>query len=528
MSVNLKDLPVQRMLAQRVMPRLEGSLLGDPGYLKEVHKLIDAGVGGFILFGGEFWEVRQALARLQAKAKIPLLIASDMERGAGQQLKGATSFPCQMAVAAATDLVSGDGLGMVSEMLQGVAEEARGAGVQAVLTPVLDVNSNPMNPIICTRAFSDEPVSVAALGEYFVKGLQGSALPVMACAKHYPGHGDTSVDSHSHLPLIDKDRESLEEEDILPFRKAVMAGVEMVMTAHIKVPAIDPEYPASLSTKITRGFLRNRAGFEGLVLTDALDMGALKGHYPPGTAARLAIKAGADILLHPPEPDSFLHTLGEMAKDKEVTKEEVMSSAGRLQRAKAKYCLPAKLTDKDMAGRLAKNNEIAQAIALRALTLVKAGGAFPKLREIKGTVSHVVLDDDDDPMTGRAVRSELSARHKHVKNLYVARKDAGKLKGEALKRTRASALTIISIFSKVSARKGHSGLSPELMDLAKQLVAKNKRSVVVSFGSPYILREFMDAEFVVAAYDPGEAMRLAACSAFMGDIVFMGELPVRI
>jgi len=527
MTFSLKDLNVQKMLAQRVMPRLDGSRLGDKEYIKEVMALVDAGVGGFILFGGDFWEVRQALSRIQARVKIPLLIASDMERGAGQQLKGATVFPCQMAVAAATDLVSGEGLGLLSDVLQGMAEEARGAGVHAILGPVLDVNSNPDNPIICTRAFSDEPQVVSALGERYVSGFQGADPPVMACAKHFPGHGDVSLDSHTSLPVLEKDKDSLEEEDMLPFRKAIMAGIDMVMTAHLKVPDLDPVYPASLSGRLTRGYLRNRSGFEGLIITDALDMGALKDGYTPREAARLAIKAGADILLHPPEPASYLKELMELSARKEVTKEETMAPAGRLQRAKMKYCAPVRLTDNQMRARIVKNGELAQELARRALTLVKAGGAFPALKDVKGKIAHIVLEDDGDVKAGRVLRGLLSARYKNLNTLFVTRSDAAKLKGEAARMSKESVLTIVSIFSKVSAGKGSSGLSPELLELGTQL-ARRKRTVVVSFGSPYILRRFMEAEHVVAAYDPGDAMQEAACRAFMGEMVFRGELPVRI
>ncbi len=528
MTFNLKDLSVQKMLAQRVMPRLDGGRLGDKDYMKEVMELVEAGVGGFILFGGDFWEVRHTLPKLQARAKVPLLIASDMERGAGQQLKGATVLPCQMSVAAATDIVTGEGLGLLSDMLQGIAEEARGAGVHAVLGPVLDVNSNPLNPIICTRAFSDEPQVVAALGEKYVVGMQGADPPVMACAKHFPGHGDLSLDSHTSLPVVEKDKDSLEEEDMLPFRKAIMAGVEMVMTAHIKVPDLDPVFPASLSGRITRAWLRNRSNFEGLILTDALDMGALKDRYTPREAARLAIKAGADILLHPAEPLAFLKELMDLSARKEITKEETMAPASRLQKAKARYCVPAKLTDNQMRERLVKNGELAQEMARRAITLVKAGGAFPSLKETKGRTLHIVLEDDGDMKAGRVLRGLLAARHKNLSNLFVTRAMAGRLKSEALKRSRESALTIISIFSKVSAGKGSSGLSPELMELGTQLSRGHRKTVVVSFGSPYILRHFMEAEYVVAAYDPGEAMQEAAGRAFMGEMIFRGELPVRI
>ncbi|HEX9860158.1 MAG TPA: glycoside hydrolase family 3 N-terminal domain-containing protein, partial [Nitrospirota bacterium] len=456
------------------------------------------------------------------------IIASDMERGAGQQLAGGTVFPCQMAVAAATSLVSGEGAGLVKEMADSLAFEARAAGVNAVFTPVLDVNSNPDNPIICTRAFSDEPQKVSALGELYIAGLQTGKTPVMACAKHYPGHGDAALDSHSALPRIDKDKESLEDEDMLPFRKAVMAGVEMVMAGHLLVPAIDPSYPASLSKKVIKDFLRTRSGFEGLVVTDALDMGAVAGAYSPREAARLAIKAGADILLHPASPADYLRELFALSDEKGVTKEEVMSCAGKMQRAKAKYAVPVKLTDAAVHERMSQDRELAQTIAERALTLVKADGAFPALQDIKGNILHVVVDDDGNRMAGRVIRSVLKARNKKIKNLVISNETVGRLKGEAMKAARSSQITLVSIFSRVSAGKGRSGLSPELSEFCAQLVAKTRKTVVVSFGSPYILRGLMGASYVVAAYDPGEAMQMAACRAFSGEIFFGGELPVRI
>ncbi|MGA2193482.1 MAG: glycoside hydrolase family 3 N-terminal domain-containing protein, partial [Nitrospirota bacterium] len=296
---------------------------------------------------------------------------------------------------------------------------------------------------------------------------------------------------------------------------------------HLKVPALDAVYPASLSQAIIRGYLRVRSGFGGIVITDALDMAALTGHYSPSEAARLAIKAGADILLHPPEPMKYLETLGELARTKAVTKEDVMVPASRLQRAKAKYCVPAKLQDKDMARRLHKNAEVAEAIALRALTLVKAAGAFPALKEIKGPIAHICLEDDGDTKAGRTLRSAL-VKHNNTRNLFVTRGKVDEMRDDALRMQKGAALTIVSIFSKVRAGKGSSGLSPKLLELGRQVIGKNKRTVVVSFGSPYILKNFMDAQYVVAAYDPGDAMQTACYRAFLGDIVFMGELPVRI
>jgi len=528
MAIDLKKLTVQKMLVQRVIARLDGDRLDEPGYFKEAKALVSAGVGGFILFGGDFWKVRQLLPKLLGKPRVPLFIASDMERGAGQQLRGATQFPCQMAVAAATDLVTGSGLGLLEDMADAVAFEAKAAGVNTIFSPVLDVNSNPDNPIICTRAFSDEPEKVSALGEHFVSCYQNSKTPVLACPKHYPGHGDASADSHTSLPAIDKEKENLEDEDMLPFRKAFMAGAEMVMVGHLLVRDIDPLNPATLSSNIIKNYLRTRSRYEGLVVTDALNMGAVCRLHPYRELARLAIKAGSDILLHPAISVDFVSELNQLAAEKGVTKEETYAPAARIRRIKEKYCTPVKLTDAAVRKRMDENSELANVIATRALTLVKADGAFPKLPEVRGNVSHIVLDDDGDQMSGMELRNTLNKRHARLKNLFVGRDDIKALGSEATKRARSNALTVLSIFSRVEAGKGRSGLSPEVLELAKKIVKQSRRSVVVSFGSPYILTGLMDADYVVAAYDPSEPMQRALTRALMGEIFFRGQLPVHL
>jgi len=528
MAIDLKKLTVPKMLIQRVIARLDGDRLDDPQYFKEARALVSAGVGGFLLFGGEYWTVRKQLAKLVAKPKVPLFIASDMERGAGQQLRGATQFPCQMAVAAATDLVTGSGLGLIEDMADAVAFEAKAAGVNVLFSPVLDVNSNPENPIICTRSFSDEPHKVSVLGEQIVSAYQNSRTPVMACPKHYPGHGDSGVDSHTSLPTIEKEKDSLEDEDMLPFRKAFMAGADMVMVGHLLVRDIDPVNPATLSANIIKNYLRTRSRFEGLVVTDALNMGAVCQLHPYRELARMALKAGADILLHPAVSVDFVKELSELAAEKGVTKEEAYAPAARIRRLKEKYCAPVKLTDAAIRKRMDENSELANVIATRALTLVKADGAFPKLPELRGNVSHIVLDDDGDTMSGMELRNTLNKAHGKLKNLFVGRDDIKSLGSEATKRARTNALTILSIFSRVEAGKGRSGLSAEMTELARKIVKQSKRSVVVSFGSPYILPELMSADYVVAAYDPSDSMQRALTRALMGEIFFRGQLPVHL
>ena len=225
----MKNLTLRQEVAQMVMPRLDGMKLDDSRYLSKIQELIQAGIGGFILFGGTFERTPYHLREIQSLAEIPLLIASDVERGLGQQLAGGTRFPNQRAVAAAIDRRSRKDINLLDSMIAAVRIETRAAGVHAVFSPVMDVNNNPANPIICTRAFGDEPDTVSWFGSRYIKQLQkpsaGGRIDVIACAKHFPGHGDTDQDSHTVLPVIQGNKSRLNRIDSLPFRQAVRDGV---------------------------------------------------------------------------------------------------------------------------------------------------------------------------------------------------------------------------------------------------------------------------------------------------------------
>ena len=241
-----------------------------------------------------------------------MFIASDIERGVGQQVEGLTSFPSQMAFAAGFDLSQKADTELLVQAIRAIAGEAADTGINMPLIPVLDVNRNPDNPIICTRAFSDDPDMVARFGSIYIKTLEGAGL--ISCAKHFPGHGDTSTDSHISLPEIRKTRADLFDSDIAPFKNAIDAGVGSIMIGHLSVPAFD-ERPASLSRRIITGLLKEELGFTGLVLTDALNMHALREF---GDAGLECLKAGADILLHPDDPDATASALLSALKEKRL------------------------------------------------------------------------------------------------------------------------------------------------------------------------------------------------------------------
>lgn len=288
------------------MPRLEGKLLAKAPapYLEFVRK----GVCGFILFGGELEEVKEGIALLQkeaglSEAGLPLLIASDLERGLGQQVEGGTVFPAAMAFGQA--FLNGMDETRIREAFAAMAEEALWAGINVIFAPVLDINSSPLNPIIATRSFGEDAETVSKLGIMMIEEFQSKG--VIACGKHFPGHGDTHLDSHLTLPSVNKRLDELERFEMVPFKKAIAAGVDSLMFAHLRVPSIEPSgIPASLSKNAVT-FARGGLGFNGLIFTDAMNMGGIP--MKEGDAAALAIEAGIDVLLHPSNPDEIARHL---------------------------------------------------------------------------------------------------------------------------------------------------------------------------------------------------------------------------
>jgi len=296
-----------------MVPRLDGARIVDD--FERYLGLVRGGVAGFIVFGGEVEPLREGIARLQAEASTPLIIASDLEQGLGQQVRGGTIFPPAAAVARAEE----ESPGIAREVFKCIAREAAYAGINTVFAPVLDVNTNPDNPIISIRAFSESAEVVSALSETMIRTFMENG--VQPCGKHFPGHGGTSVDSHLALPLVDKSIAELEACELKPFRAAVSTGVPMIMLGHLSVPAIDPTgTPVSISKEAVR-FLREDIGFKGIAVTDAMDMGGL-GSFGAEEASLMALEAGVDILLHPEDPERLARELERSGREFDAARVE--------------------------------------------------------------------------------------------------------------------------------------------------------------------------------------------------------------
>src|SRR5215813_1820536 len=366
-------------------------------YKKLQHHIVDNKVGGVILFRSQVWPTAVITNRWQEMAKTPLLISADLEMGLGMRLDDTPWWAPNMAVAATGD--------PKWARLQGEATalQARSVGINWLFAPVADVNNNPNNPVINTRSFGADPATVAEFTRAFVEGAQ--AAGAMACAKHFPGHGDTATDSHIGLPLVNVSRERLEKLELVPFRAAIEAGVGSIMSAHIALPQIETDLaapvrtlgereaaaaeflsrteagaarvtlPSTLSPKIITGLLREELKFDGLIVTDALSMAGIAARYTPAQAAVRSVKAGADVITKSPDIDAAIAGIKEAVARGEITQDRIDASVERILRAKAALGLSdnhaVSLGDVDRVMSNPRFNETAQQIADRSITLVR-------------------------------------------------------------------------------------------------------------------------------------------------------------
>lgn len=513
-------LTLEKRLYQLIISRLDGYNIYSQDYRGRIFNLIEKGIGGFIIFGGRRDEIKDFIQEIQSISEMPLFIASDIECGVGKQIEDATQFPCQMAMAAAIDKKNPGNIELLKDALKAIACESVDVGINMPLIPVLDVNQNPDNPIICTRAFSDNPEDVAWFGLWYIKELEDIGL--ISCAKHFPGHGDTNVDSHVSLPVITKSLEDLMKIDLIPFTEAIKQGVSSIMVGHLSIPAIDSK-PASLSKKIITDLLRNKLGFDGLVLTDALNMNALKDFE---YVSAECIKAGADILLHPGDADKTVEELKLSVEKNMISEEEIEKAVNRILKIKDRlqnittplYPCPtdgrrAPLVRGELKGDKVdyQSHKVLSAnITDMSITLLKGTEGLLPISDENGV--HVVLAGEDKFFED----SPFKAIFRSVFAIHLLQAEV------------ARGRVVFAIFTSVSAGKGTSGMDDKEREEVCRLIKNVKNSVVISFGCPYVLRFFRDADVLIAAYETTEQAQKAVIKCLKGELDFKGRLPVKI
>jgi len=527
----LKKLTVEEKIGQMVACRFAGSFRNaDSAYLRELDDLVvKSGIGGLILFGGEVYETAELANAFQKLAKVPLLMASDFERGTGNQVTGATLFPPLMSLGAAGSEELAYGMGRVTAL------EGRAMGIHMTYAPVVDVNINPDNPIINTRAVGADPGLVSRIANAFIRGVQENGM--IATAKHFPGHGDTSQDSHSLLPTIEAGLERLESVELVPFQAAVDAGVRAVMTAHLAVPALDPTpgLPATLSAPILTGVLRKKLGFRGLIVSDALEMSGVTNAFSTEEASLLAVLAGVDQLLLPPEPAKVIAFLAGAVRDGRLPERRVDESVRRILEAKAALGLHRNrfVRIDELDRRIASRPFLEQALKTfeSSATLVKnERGALP-LVAAGGTVAVFSLSSDlGDYFAGRAFVTAMRTRFPGAAAFYADADTGREDLDDAYAKAAGARTVVVALFSRVSAGKGSVDLEPKHVDLIKKFAAleNGPRIVVVSFGSPYFLRRFPGVDAYVCLYRNTPETQDIAARALAGEMDFGGKLPVSI
>lgn len=466
------------------------------------------------------------LNQLQRKAKIPLLVGADFETGTAMRLAEGTSLPHAMAIAATNSPRDAYVAGKIT------AIEARAAGIHWIFAPVADVNSNPANPIINIRSFGEDPESVARLVAQFVRGIQDHGA--IATAKHFPGHGDTDVDSHMGLPLIAADRKRLEQIEFVPFRAAIGEGVGSVMTGHLIVPALEPnrQIPATLSSSIIDGVLRREMGFRGLVISDALDMAGVTLLYPPDRVAALAVEAGVDVLLIPPSPEAALESLRRAVRDGRLPMAKIDAAVNRILHAKAQLGLFAKRqVDWERVSEQFGQPEFAREsldIADRGVTLLRNNAGLLPLdstRPIRALL--VAISADPDPLPGPALEDEIRPR---VDWLEVRRADVSFHPAQTVELPPATSydVAIVAIYVRVADRKGTVALPVEQTALTERVLTAGKPAIVACLGSPYLIANFPHAPVWIAALSTQRVAERAIARAIFGQVAIGGRLPVSV
>jgi beta-glucosidase-like glycosyl hydrolase/CubicO group peptidase (beta-lactamase class C family) len=528
---------VREKLGQMLMPYYFGVFESteSPAYKDLLHQVEDNHVGGFILgtirgpLGIERSQVYPTVLitnALQAHSKVPLLIGADFESGTGMRLDEGTNFPSAMAIGATDDPQLAYTAG------KDTALEARAVGIHWIFAPDADVNDNPGNPIINVRAFGEDPRQVADFAGQFIRGIEENGA--LATAKHFPGHGDVTTDSHLSLPVVPDDRKELENNELVPFRAAISAGVSSIMPGHLAVPALEPDatVPASLSRDILTGLLREEMKFRGLIVTDAMDMGGVTSMYPPDEAAIRAVEAGGDIVLQPPVPDAALAGLENAVKSGRLSEKRIDESVRRILQAKARLGL-----DTDRLVDIARLNQKfglptfaddAQAIADRGVTLLRnSENLVPLNAARKLRVLLVSLSADPDAYPSATLENEIRWRVDSLKSL---RADTQFVNVSTLKLPPADSydIAIAALFVRVADRKGNVGFPNDQRAFVNQMLASGKPSVVLAFGSPYLISTFPGAKSWIGEFSTNDVSQRAAVRALFGQTAIKGRIPVTV
>ena len=507
----------------------------DSSYQQVLHWVEQDHVGGMTMSVGSPVEVAVKVNALQRHARVPLLVASDLEPGLGRLEGGvfipsllyggsATVFPNAMAVGA-TDSDS-----LAYAAAHAIGREARAVGIQVVFGPVADVNNNPANPVINTRSFGESPAAVARLSSAWVRGLQDAGA--MATAKHFPGHGDTDTDSHLALPIVRSDRARLDSVELVPFRAAIAAGVSAFMTAHIALPAIEGNNtPATLAPGVVTGLLRDTLHFHGLTYTDALTMEAVGEGYTVERSAVLAVQAGADVLVKPSDVKRAIDAVEAAVTSGTISAARIDSSARRMLVAKARVGLDRqRVVDLDALRREVGSPEhwaLADTIAAHAVTLLRDSASLVPVAGTAKRIAVVTYAPETEFRAGRLFAATVRAAVPNARIVRISPR-TGRPELDSLAASLAGAAAIlVTTHVRTIEGAGRFAVAPAVAQWIDSLATREK-VIVVAHGNPYVIRQFPRVGSYLVTYGVGDALERAAARAALGLAPITAHAPISL
>jgi beta-N-acetylhexosaminidase len=553
-AATLKKMSLDDKVGQLIVSSFGSKYLStdSPEFEKLVTSVHAYRIGGFHVFGGteavpdvlldpnygtvtlgQPLAAASILNRLQAIAPYPLLNTADFETGPGFRLEGATGFPRNMAFGAAGDEQLAFEAGRIA------AAESRAIGIHVNFAPVVDVNNNPRNPVINTRSYGEEPELVGRLGSAYVRGLQAGGM--IATLKHFPGHGDTDVDSHLGLPIIKDPRESLEKTEFPPFKAAIAAGAGAIMTAHIEMPALDPtpNTPTTLSQPIVTGLLRREMGFDGLIYTDSMGMAGVTKLYGAGEAAVRAIKAGNDVVLHSPDDGAAFAGIKAAVQSGEIPAAQLDKSVERVLRAKAFAGLHrVRAVNLDalpaiVGGRA--HQAVADEVSRKSITLIRdQWNQVPLKLAPEAQVLYLSILDSPSgwriAAPSRTFIPELKRRWAGVTSVELSeRSTANEVELVRAMAPRYDAI-VAAVFVRASSGSGRMDLPANMQALLRALARQTEQSrkplVTVLFGNPYTATFLPELPAVLLTYDYYDRAERSAVRALVGEAPIGGKLPI--
>jgi beta-N-acetylhexosaminidase len=508
MKYSIDRLSLNQRIGQILMPRLDFRESGTLNYARELVGRYH--IGSFIIMGGDCENTGRAIRQLQGVSPIPLLFGCDAERGLGQILSGATLFPFTMALGAIGDN------GLVYRQARFIADEMKAHCLNIIFAPVLDVNSNPDNPIIGIRSYGDDPNRVSRLGSSFIRGCQDDGI--MACAKHFPGHGSSDIDSHIDLPILSRSFEELLGCDLIPFQEAIRIGVSSIMTAHIALPRIDDNaVPVTFSEKLIKEVLFRGLEFRGLVISDSFHMEALSQYGDEVDMAGQALAAGCDIILDPKEPASLVEKLA-----REVTEGKI--SIGNLERAVEKVIMAkSTLLDEprmDLPQGEGSGLTIVNEIARRSVCLLKGGRLVDDRATIFVFDATQSSEDISSPFVANLLQVGIDCE------IEVKPFVSGDIASRIESRSRRAIICLT--YTSVGAWKAHYKLPESFKNCLRSIARSDCDKFLISFGSPYVVQGFENFNTIICAFDKLGVCQSAAADVLLGKLKPEGKVPVRL